>query len=137
MQCINNCQDKLWDAKNISIKIDDDFQAQDPLPYCPYCKNIARSNIMMFGDHNWNGTRTNKQDKLFRLWLRNIKENNAKLAIIEMGAGMDIPTVRMLSEEIAIDFNTQLIRINPRDGFAGTVNLSMCALEALDKIIDK
>ena len=57
MQCINNCQDKLWDAKNDTIDIDDNFQAKDPLPICPYCKSIARPNIMMFGDTNWNSTR--------------------------------------------------------------------------------
>lgn len=134
LQCINNCQNKLWDASNVSIAINNSFQAQDPLPYCPNCKDIARPNILMFGDTNWNSARTNEQAKRFRIWLNELRKNKAKLVVIEVGAGMAIPTVRMRSEKVAIDFNTQLIRINPREAFAGTVNLSMGALEALTKI---
>lgn len=136
MQCVDNCQDKLWNAENVNLKIDDEFMAKDPLPLCPYCKSIARPNIMMFGDFSWNGTRTNEQSKRFKEWTRKMRKNNVKIAVIEMGAGMAIPTVRSISERRAMDFNVPLIRINPRESFAGTIEFPIGALEALNYIIE-
>ena len=137
MQCINDCQEKLWDSKNINIEINDEFRANDPLPKCPYCKNIARPNIVMFYDSLWNASRVNKQLNSYESWLEKIKKNNAKLLILEIGAGTAIPTIRQLSEDVAIECNVPLIRINPRDSFAATVGLDMRALTGICAIISK
>ena len=44
-----------------------------------------------------------------------IKQHNHSLAVIEIGAGEAVPTVRYKSEAIARLEKTTLIRINPRD----------------------
>ena len=59
----------------------------------------------------------------------------AKLAIVEIGAGTAVATVRNTSAQIAKRFNTPLIRINPRESFAAEIELPMGAVEALSKII--
>jgi hypothetical protein len=48
-------------------------------------------------------------------WLREIERENLALAIVEMGAGKAVPTVRYQSESVARRDNATLIRINPRD----------------------
>jgi hypothetical protein len=47
--------------------------------------------------------------------LRGLKQNRAKLAVVEMGAGTAIPTVRHQSEAVADHFDATLIRINARE----------------------
>ena len=63
-----------------------------------------------------------------------LEEEGAKLAIIEMGAGTAVPTVRNTSEQIAGNFGVPLIRINPRESFGAEVELPMGAVEALNEI---
>ena len=136
LQCINDCQKKIWNAKDTYIEITDRFRAEDPLPRCPDCGAIARPNILMFGDFGWNYSRTDTQrDRLVR-WIDGIKEEGAKLAIVEMGAGTAIPTVRNASEQIAKRFGVPLIRINPRESEGAEISIALGAAEALDSIIE-
>jgi len=56
------------------------------------------------------------QENKFNAWLKSIRADKKKLAIIEIGAGTAIPTVRNMGEQIAkISRRFKLIRINPRD----------------------
>lgn len=115
-QCCENCKKEIWEADKEAIKIDmDKFEAID-IPQCKQCGNIARPNILMFSDWSWNGDRTSKQEYRFNTWAKSIKVNKKKLAIIEIGTGKAIPTIRQKGEHIAKRFsNYKLIRINPRD----------------------
>jgi len=115
-QCSENCKKEIWDADENAIDIDiDKFEALD-IPQCKNCGDIARPNILMFGDWGWNGNRTSKQEYRFNIWSKSIRANNKKLAIIEIGAGTAIPTIRQQGEHMAKRFsNYKLIRINPRD----------------------
>jgi NAD-dependent SIR2 family protein deacetylase len=113
-QCNIPCSTDIWDAKELTVNVDEKkFEAIDPLPVCIHCKSIARPNILMFGDWNWLSERTGEQEQQLQLWLNNL--NGASLAIMEMGAGNAVPTVRMTSERVARKYNGTLIRINPRD----------------------
>jgi len=114
-QCCENCKRDTWDADEI-LEIDiDKFEAIN-IPLCQYCGDIARPNILMFGDWSWNGNRTRQQEDKFATWLKSIRATNKKVAIIEIGAGTAIPTIRQEGEHIAKIFDdTKLIRINPRD----------------------
>ena len=91
------------------------FFAQKPLPFCPKCKKVARPNILMFGDWLWLGDRSSLQKEKYINWLRELQQKNIKVAIIEMGAGKAVPTVRMQSSKLTRALNATLIRINPRD----------------------
>jgi hypothetical protein len=65
----------------------------------------------MFGDWNWNSKRTDKQKNRYKTWLNNNKDKN--IAIIELGAGNAIPTVRHQGENLAYQYkNIKMIRIH-------------------------
>ncbi len=139
LQCTVPCGDDIWSAESVEVDVDlEKFQAQGKLPSCPFCGAVARPNILMFGDWNWIPWRTEKQEASFNVWLEKLWKKRAKLAIIELGAGTAVPTVRLMSENLAMKFNAPLIRINPREfqisrGITG-VELPMGALEALTRI---
>jgi len=137
LQCIDDCEGKLWPADKTIVEIGEGFRAKDPLPTCPDCGRVARPNILMFGDFGWNYSRSNGQrDRLVR-WMDRVEKEGAKLAIIEMGAGTAIPTVRNTSEQIARRFGVPLIRINPRESQDAEIGIALGAMEALDQIIER
>ena len=115
-QCTTPCSEHIWDASSIDIQVDEaNLRGLPPLPRCPGCGALARPNILMFGDWNWISRRTENQEYAFNRWLDNLRQNHLRLAIIEIGAGEAVPTVRMTSERVARSLNATLIRINPRD----------------------
>lgn len=137
LQCSQNCSDTIWRADDIRIEIDPSyFRTISQLPTCPKCGAIARPNILMFGDWGWNSDRTDMQSMRLQRWLDGISENRYKLAIIEFGAGLAVPTIRYFGENIASRYDATLIRINPRDTDvpSGNISLAMGALEAVEKL---
>jgi len=139
LQCSKPCTNKVWPVENTEIKIDmDTFQALEPLPKCPDCGMVARPNILMFGDWSWIPRRTGGQDKCMDLWLQSIPASGAKLAIIEIGAGQAIPTVRHFSEQVARNLRGTLIRINPQDYEVpeGHLSIASAAAEGIAAILD-
>ncbi len=115
-QCVDNCKRDIWEADAGEIEIDMEKFEAITIPKCRNCSSVARPNILMFGDLGWNSDRTYQQHIRFEKWIRNIKKENRKLSIVEIGAGTAIATVRMEGEQIAlIHDNAKLIRINPRD----------------------
>ncbi|MEA2039578.1 MAG: Sir2 family NAD-dependent protein deacetylase [Thermodesulfobacteriota bacterium] len=115
-QCIRPCGDDIRDAGMIEVQVDEDvFKALDPLPECEKCGSLARPNVLMFGDWSWNENRTDEQHRRLSEWLRIIQDKGLKIAIVEVGAGTAISTVRNTSENLAARYNGTLIRINPRD----------------------
>lgn len=136
-QCISPCCDEIWAADEIEVHINDEiFEAFEPLPTCFKCGKLARPNILMFGDWSWISSRTDAQENKLYAWLQNITLQNWKLAIIEVGAGDAVPTVRHTSERIAHEYNGTLIRINPRDRHVpfGHLSLQSGAKEGINKI---
>ena len=133
-QCIRNCGQKIWTADGQEITIDEStMTAQEPLPACPDCGGPARPAILMFGDWEWEGTRTERQEARYQAWLETLGRD--RLVIIELGAGRAVPTVRVESEQICRRFSGFLIRINPREseippGINGC-EMPLGALEAL------
>ncbi len=111
----------LWSAadviKSLPVVDESTFRVNDPatLPKCVRCGSLARPNVMMFSDHGFVETRTDTQQLAFDNFIRDVMKNNWKLAIIEIGAGEAIPTVRETSEVSARISGSTLIRINPRD----------------------
>ena len=127
LQCSKNCllnlsneispsrslnQFQVWDANNEYIEVDmDKFEASN-IPLCENCGEVARPNILMFGDWYWNGNRASQQEYKYMTWRK--KNRNKKIAIIEIGAGTAIPTIRIEGQQLSSKYkNTKLIRINP------------------------
>jgi hypothetical protein len=89
----------------------------------------------MFGDWSWLGDRTEDQYQRYNQWLQ--ENRDARLAIVECGAGTGVPTVRMTSERIGASYNATLIRINTREPFVPPKHISIPleALETLQKMV--
>lgn len=139
LQCTFPCTEQVWAADPATIQIDESaFIARDPLPRCPECERIARPNILMFGDVAWIPRRTDQQEDAFAEWLRRIGTRRAPLLIVEIGAGLAVPTVRRTSERLATSMNAVLVRINPRDTAVprGHFHLACGALEGI-RILDR
>lgn len=137
-QCASGCTSGIWDASGIEVNVDEEnFEAEDPLPSCPNCGGLARPNILMFGDWSWISTRSDMQSGELNSWIGNLRRNRTKLAVVEMGAGQAVPTVRMKSEYVANSLNGTLIRINPRDYYttSGHISVPLSSAEGISEII--
>ncbi|NPA52275.1 MAG: NAD-dependent deacetylase [Aquificae bacterium] len=137
LQCSLPCSNEIWSADNVSVQVDmERFEALEPLPTCKYCGRLARPNILMFGDWEWISDRTDDQLYMYQRWLSYIKAKNYKLAIIEIGAGTSVPTVRYQSENVAEKLGGTLIRINPRDYQVpkGHISIALGGLEGIKRI---
>src|ERR1051326_7680848 len=98
-QCTKACTDEIWDADSETVRIEEStFRALEPLPRCRNCRALARPNVLMFGDWAWLGQRTEAQHERFAVWLKELAKSSANLAVVELGAGSAIPTVRHSSE---------------------------------------
>jgi NAD-dependent SIR2 family protein deacetylase len=140
LQCTEPCCSKIWSAENTTISVDSEkFLADEPLPVCPKCGKTARPNILMFGDWSWISERSNDQGKKFQSWLKYLKKQKSKLAIVEIVAGTAVPTVRHKSSQICREINANLIRINPRDfdlPAGNHVAVTLGAAEGINKICE-
>lgn len=137
LQCQGPCQKRIWSAYGVQLVIDESsMRAREPLPLCPSCGRIARPNILMFGDWAWISHRTDVQETRIEQWLRELP-SNARVAILECGAGTHVPTVRLFSERVASRLGTTLIRVNVRepDTPDGHIGLSMGAREAIARLL--
>lgn len=135
LQCCVSCDDAIWPADAIEVDVDEYFRAADPLPTCPSCTDLARPNILMFGDAGWVETRAVEKQQRMRDWLASVK----RPAVVECGAGTAVPSVRWQCERVASAFDVPIIRINPREahGPAGTISIATTALQALAEIDDR
>ena len=136
-QCTASCTDEIWDADSETVNLDESsFRAVEPLPQCRNCAALARPNILMFGDWSWLGHRTDAQQERFAAWLNGLAKSSAKLALIELGAGGAIATVRHTSERIVERIGGRLIRINPREQNvpSGQIGLPFGAAEKIQRV---
>jgi len=134
LQCHWQCSREIWSSAPIRIEIDDEtVRARSALPACPDCGGVARPNILMFADWQWNAQRSVEQQARYENWLR--RASGSRLVVIELGAGLAIPTVRRECEGRA----EVLIRINPREAETppGGISLPMGALDAISAIAER
>ena len=115
LQCMAGCGQPVWPADGVRVSVDaTSMRAVPPLPTCPRCRTLARPNILMFGDRHWIGDRTAEQAEAHRQWLRGLRAAGRRLAVVEIGAGTAVPTVRR-EAELASAASGALVRINLRD----------------------
>jgi NAD-dependent SIR2 family protein deacetylase len=115
-QCAESCFHSIWEANDEQVRVDETtFRAAQPLPRCRHCGGMARPNILMFGDSAWQSERSDAQHARLKQWVQVLEKKSARLAVIEMGAGTSIPTVRSTSESLVRRTRGKLIRLNPRE----------------------
>lgn len=133
VQCSKPCCAATWPLPlDVHLEVEEsELRAKGALPTCISCKGPARPNVLMFSDANWMDGRSAAQQIRLRLWLRNL--SRGKLAVIELGAGSNLPAVRNFSEQVARAAGNPLIRINPLEsrGPDNCVSIREGALEAL------
>ncbi len=132
LQCSVPCSPELWSADSLQVSVDvADLHATSVLPTCPRCGELARPNILMFGDRSWISHASERQESAFENWLGTLGDK--RLVIIECGAGTAIPSIRWISSNVAEKTNSHLIRINPREAQApsGHFSIPTGALEGL------
>ncbi|OHB33696.1 MAG: NAD-dependent deacetylase [Desulfuromonadaceae bacterium GWC2_58_13] len=133
LQCLKSCTSAIWNNRE-EIPVDFDTMRAGHIPLCPRCGGAARPNILMFGDYSWIGSRTRGQEMRFDLFLE--QHRNQRMAVIEIGAGTAIPTIRYMSEQLGSRQRATVVRINPREPHIAPPHISIAAgaLEGLNDI---
>ena len=91
----------------------------------------------MFSDLYWESSRVDKQSEKFKNWVYHNQDET--LIVVERGAGMAVPTVRMTCEDLIQNWknDVRFIRINPgTEPHEGLDVLKMGALDGLT-LLDK
>ena len=139
LQCTHPCSAGIWDGRDQWVTVDEGtFRAKEPLPRCKHCSGMARPNVLMFGDWSWISARNDSQGGRRIAWLKGISEAGLRLAVVEIGAGEAVATVRRQSEYIARAYGAILISINPRDfgiSRGEDVSLPFGAAQGIDGIV--
>lgn len=139
-QCTKDCGAMPFSADAFArdVSVDETtMRAKAPLPSCPACGALARPNLLMFGDYDWDSSRYDAQRDRLNAWLAGVRATpGARIVVVECGAGTAIPTVRQLGERISRMTDATLVRINVRepDVPKGQIALASGALAALEAI---
>lgn len=138
LQCQARCTNGIWPNNECFVIDEATMKARDPLPLCPNCGRVCRPNILMFDDYSWLQDRMQLQKTAFDKFLK--QHANRRIAVIEMGAGEAIPTIRVISERIGQKKGATVIRINPREPEIMSPHVSLLsgtlsALECLDTLV--
>ena len=131
LQCHRPCSEAIWPIDAEVVVDPETFRATSSLPTCPRCGALARPNILMFGDYGWLSDRSDEQYLRWQRWRHQV----GRIAVVEIGAGTAVPTVRRASERLALE-GADLIRVNPREshGPPGALGIAMGGLSALRAI---
>ena len=134
LQCMEPCGPDIWSADAFVPEVDADAcRLRNETPACPHCGGLARPNILMFSDWEWNERRSSVQEARLLAWLKEAR----RPLVIELGAGTAIPSVRHFGQRVVMQHGGRMIRINPQApqvASADDVGLPMTALEALTAI---
>jgi len=127
LQCREPCCEAIWSAEAFDPEVDPaSCRLRNQAPICPFCGSLARPNILMFGDFSWIESRTRQQQEALDAWRQRVR----RLMVIELGAGLAVPTVRWYGESLGVP----LLRINttqPEVTSARAVGVAAGAAEAL------
>ena len=105
---------------------------------CPSCAGPFRPNIYMFDDVWINKSHIRGEEEKYNRWVKMyMRRKKHNLAIIEIGAGLTLPTIRMESLRVARGSGSPVIRINTEDDpdeISNVLHLKGGALDVLQSI---
>lgn len=144
------CMDKNCNKQNGIVKLtslplyDPDTFIATNLPICTYCGKMSRPNVSMFGDVEFYGKPYEYQRKRLNDFISNIKNNNKKMVIIEIGCGINPHSLRMSNGQMMsgewkmplCNNNIGTIRINPYDdqNDTNTIHIGLSAKQGIFKL---
>jgi len=152
-QCSKLCTMETWvypDDFRFKYHMNDKgnlVMASADFPKCKYCTTIARPNVRLFQDVNYFAVDITKRQKV-ECWYQSVlklleSDSNKRVVIVEIGAGIIIPTARLAGENLLNEHPSQvrLIRINPKHypeyinkHSDRIININMDCIEALTQI---
>jgi NAD-dependent SIR2 family protein deacetylase len=112
LQCTVPCCDDVWDCRE-DVPVDPETMRALRIPACPSCGRVARPNILMFGDGAWLPGRSSAQARRLDAFLDEHGERG--LAVLEIGAGTAVATIRYLTERLGRLPGAGVVRLNPRE----------------------
>ena len=102
---------------------------------------MSRPNVSMFGDVEFYGKPYLHQRRRLNEWFLNLKKNNKKLVILEIGCGINPHSLRMSNGKMmsgewkmpVFDNNIGTIRLNPNDeqNDKNTIHISLGAQKGI------
>jgi NAD-dependent SIR2 family protein deacetylase len=134
LQCTGPCSHAIWENAE-TVEVDLETMRARSVPRCPRCAGVARPNILMFGDWSWLSSRSDAQRDRFEAFVE--ANEDERLAVVELGAGTAIPTIRHTSERLGSHGGgATVIRINVREPEIEPphVGIAAGAREALGRI---
>lgn len=137
LQCLNNCKKQKFFIPE-TLELDKEtMMISGHLPFCVECATIARPNVLMFHDYSFDKNNFISQYTRYNLWLESLQ--NQKLVILEIGAGRNIPTVRMHCDSLSSKMMMPNIRINLNECDKNTSNIQLPAraLDVLQQIDER
>jgi len=137
LQCAEPCCSAIWENEE-RVEVDLTTMRARQIPRCRRCGAVARPNILMFGDGAWLDDRTRAQQARLDAFLD--EQRRKRLAIVELGAGTAIPSIRWLSERLGRTSGSLVVRINPREQaialpHIGLAEGALAALRAVDRVV--
>lgn len=137
LQCMNQCGQSAWPARDFFPEVDERAcQLVSALPTCPVCGGLARPNILMFGDWDFEGDRYAQSQEYLLTWAARCE----RLVVMEVGAGTAIPSARRFGASLSASQNGVLIRINPGEpqvARASDISIPSGAAYALSEIVSR
>ncbi len=122
LQCAGPCSAAIWRyAEDVPVDLATMRAAR--VPRCGRCGGVARPNVLMFGDASWVSDRTDGQERWFHAFLA--RNRGRRTAVVEIGAGTAVPTIRALSERLGRFPGVTVVRINPREAWIAAPHLSI------------
>jgi NAD-dependent SIR2 family protein deacetylase len=133
LQCTVPCCEEIWECRE-EVPVDGATMRAERLPGCRNCRRVARPNILMFGDGSWLPGRSSAQARRLEAFLS--EHGEERLAVIELGAGTAVATIRWATERLGRTHGSTVIRVNPREADIRPPHLSIAAgaLEAIRAI---
>jgi NAD-dependent SIR2 family protein deacetylase len=135
LQCIYQCKSDFWSTDGFAPVVDTETcRLMSSPPQCPHCASLARPNVLMFSDWNWLPQRSESQARGETKWLDSVADSQARVVVVEIGAGTAIPSVRHFSHRMIHEFGARIIRINPSESKVPSsmdIGIATGSLEAL------
>ena len=133
LQCTTACGAHPWQTGHLHPQVDSaTLEWQGELPHCPHCGALARPNLLMIDDGQWNPIRSTQQRMLLDMWL----DSTPTPLVLEIGASRAVATVRNFTRRMQRR-GSPLIRINLHEADIHNPNdieLALGAKDALKKI---
>jgi NAD-dependent SIR2 family protein deacetylase/thioredoxin-like negative regulator of GroEL len=139
LQCTKSCGAPTFSAEATRVAVDPaTLRASAPWPSCPECGAVARPNILLFGDWDWDMARITEQDERLQQWLAS-RAVSGNLVVVECGETPRLPALRAYVRRLVSGLDAPIVRISSKDATVepGGVGVPLPATEGLERINER